>query len=157
MSVSTSGFALRINVTCPITGVDCGATAPPYRACCPADSFCPRLYNVDVSQQFEEEENIFSANNTNHDLQCCPTSANCTNILVQNPQCANQSWNLYDNGGYFCCEQGYTGYASTGNSDGCAEPGYAFRSGEVLLSIISTGVGKFVGYRRCRTRLIRMA
>ncbi|KAN0099324.1 hypothetical protein V8E51_013099 [Hyaloscypha variabilis] len=57
-----------------------------------------------------------------------------------NPQCANQSWNLYDNGGYFCCEQGFTGYASTTNSDGCAEPGYAFQSGEVLLPVISSGI-----------------
>ncbi|KAE9364224.1 hypothetical protein N431DRAFT_496815 [Stipitochalara longipes BDJ] len=97
MSVSTSGFALRINGTCPVTDVDCGPTESPYRACCPADSFCPSEYNI----------------------ECCPTSANCTEILLQNPQCANQSWNLYDNSGYFC---------------------YSFQSGEVLLPIISTGL-----------------
>lgn len=49
-SVSTSGFALRINGTRPSNGVDFGATAAPYRACCQADSFCPSQYNVDVSQ-----------------------------------------------------------------------------------------------------------
>jgi hypothetical protein len=79
--------------------------------------------------------------NVNRISQCCPTSANCTGILLQNPQCANQSWNLYDNSGYFCCEKGLIGYASTTDSDGCASPGYAFQSGEVVLAIISTGIG----------------
>jgi hypothetical protein len=54
MSVSNSGFALRINGTCPVTGVDCGATVAPYRACCPADSFCPSEYNIDVCQISEK-------------------------------------------------------------------------------------------------------
>jgi hypothetical protein len=79
--------------------------------------------------------------NVNRPSQCCPTSANCTGILLQNPQCANQSWNLYDNRGYFCCEKGLIGYASTTDSDGCASPGYAFQSGEVALRIVSTGIG----------------
>ncbi|KAH8592590.1 hypothetical protein B0O99DRAFT_629251 [Bisporella sp. PMI_857] len=116
MSVSTLGFAVRVNGSCQSNEVDCGQTVFPYHACCPSGSFCPQQYNVN----------------------CCPTSANCTATLIQDPQCANQTWDLYDNNGYFCCHKGRTGYASTTNSDGCALPGYAFRSGEVLLNVITT-------------------
>jgi len=49
MSVSTSGFALRINGTCPSNDVDCGVTIEPYHVCCPGNSFCPSQYNVNVS------------------------------------------------------------------------------------------------------------
>ncbi|KAK3380992.1 hypothetical protein B0H63DRAFT_474716 [Podospora didyma] len=119
MSVSSSGFALRINGTCQLNEVDCGATVSPYHACCPEHSFCPSQYNVN----------------------CCPTSENCTRSLLQTPRCANQTWDLYDNDGFFCCLKGFVGYASTSNSDGCASPGYTFQSGEVLLRIISAGQG----------------
>ena len=57
MSVSTSGFALRINGTCPANDVDCGATVDPYRVCCPANSFCPSQYNVNVRQTLIYEPN----------------------------------------------------------------------------------------------------
>ncbi|KAK1767379.1 hypothetical protein QBC33DRAFT_67052 [Phialemonium atrogriseum] len=114
--MSISGFALRNNGSCADNEVDCGQTAAPYHACCPKSAFCPRQYNVD----------------------CCPSAENCTTTLLRDPQCANRSWDLYDNGGYFCCERGFVGYATPGNSDGCAAPGYAFRSGEKLLPIISS-------------------
>jgi len=55
MSVSTSGFALRNNGSCQANEVDCGVTKAPYHACCPADSFCPSQYNVDVSLNFLRE------------------------------------------------------------------------------------------------------
>ncbi|OIW33184.1 hypothetical protein CONLIGDRAFT_711117 [Coniochaeta ligniaria NRRL 30616] len=118
MSVSTSGFALRINGSCYSNQEDCGTTVDPFRVCCPQSSFCPSSYNVD----------------------CCPTAANCTTTLLRNPQCANQTWDLYDNAGYFCCLPGYTGYAATGTgSDGCAAPGYSFQPGDVALKLISAG------------------
>jgi hypothetical protein len=137
MSVSPSGFALRMNGSCQTSEVDCGATVAPYRACCPSGSFCPSQYNVDASQTLSLQDMDADS------AQCCPTSANCTNTLLQNPQCANQTWGLYDNGGYFCCQKGVAGYAATTDSDGCASPGYIFRSGEILLEIVSTGQGIF--------------
>ncbi|SPO04124.1 uncharacterized protein DNG_06807 [Cephalotrichum gorgonifer] len=117
MSASPSGFALRKNGTCGAAEVDCGRTVAPYRACCPESSFCPTQYNVD----------------------CCPSSSNCTAELVREPHCANTTWDLYDNGGYFCCEKGLVGYAATTNSNGCAQPGYAFQDGETVLKLISAG------------------
>ncbi|KAJ9211655.1 hypothetical protein DTO166G4_6794 [Paecilomyces variotii] len=115
--VSTSGFALRINGSCADTEQDCGGTVGSFRACCPAGSFCPSQYNVN----------------------CCPSSANCTESLVAKPKCANETWDLYDNNGYFCCLQDTTGYSTPGNSDGCASPGYPFSEDETLLSKISAG------------------
>ncbi|KAJ9245521.1 hypothetical protein DTO169E5_826 [Paecilomyces variotii] len=115
--VSTSGFALRINGSCADNEQDCGGTVGSFRACCPAGSFCPSQYNVN----------------------CCPSSANCTESLVAKPKCANETWDLYDNNGYFCCLQDTTGYSTPGNSDGCASPGYPFSEDETLLSKISAG------------------
>jgi len=81
-------------------------------------------------------------NSSTDGAQCCPTLANCTESLLQlpQPQCANQTWDLYDNNGYFCCLPGLVGYAATlTNTDGCAAAGYALRSGEILLPLISAG------------------
>lgn len=114
-----SGFAVRANGSCLSTEVDCGQTMKPYHACCPAGSYCPAQYNV----------------------ACCPSSANCTETLLQSPSCANTTWNLYDNEGYFCCEPGKIGYASPKSfSDGCADPGVP-PDGAVLLSVVSVGQG----------------
>lgn len=49
MSVTPSGFALRMNGSCSANQEDCGGTVDPYRICCPKSSFCPHSYNVDVS------------------------------------------------------------------------------------------------------------
>ena len=114
-----SGFALRRNGSCLGTETECGETVSPYHACCPSGSFCPHQYNV----------------------ACCPTAANCTQTLLPDPQCANADWDLFDNNGYFCCLRGLAGYATPGNTDGCAEAGYRFQDGEQLLRTISTGKG----------------
>lgn len=115
-----SGFALRRSGSCLATEQECGATVQPYHACCPSGSYCPPpQYNV----------------------ACCPTAANCTQALLPDPQCANAEWDLFDNGGYFCCLHGLAGYATPGNSDGCAEAGHVFQAGEQLLKTISTGRG----------------
>ncbi|GAQ07955.1 hypothetical protein ALT_5276 [Aspergillus lentulus] len=112
-----AGFALRKNGTCLDTEVDCGATLHPFRACCPAGSHCPSQYNVD----------------------CCPSAANCTQLLVETPKCANETWDLYNYYGYFCCENGTTAFGTSSNSDGCALPGYKFDSSETLLPVVSKG------------------
>ncbi|KAL4864754.1 WD40-repeat-containing domain protein [Aspergillus spectabilis] len=94
---STFGWALRQNGSCLDTEEDCGVTVEPYRVCCPGGSYCPNALNV----------------------ACCPSESNCTEALEARPHCANSTWDLYINGGYFCCEQGTTGYAKDGGSDGC--------------------------------------
>ncbi|KAI0597953.1 hypothetical protein F4775DRAFT_601912 [Biscogniauxia sp. FL1348] len=49
----------------------------------------------------------------------CRTGENCTANLAAAPFCANSSWIMYNNAGYFCCEEGQVGY-NNGNTDGCA-------------------------------------
>ncbi|GFF28281.1 hypothetical protein IFM46972_02306 [Aspergillus udagawae] len=112
-----AGFALRKNGTCLDTEVDCGTTLQPFRACCPGGSYCPSQYNVN----------------------CCPSAANCTQVLVKKPKCANETWDLYNFYGYFCCEKGTTAFGTDSQSDGCALPGYKFESSETLLPIVSSG------------------
>jgi hypothetical protein len=63
---------------------------------------------------------------------------------VKTPKCANETWDLYDNNGYFCCLQDTTGYSTPEDSDGCASPGYPFAEDETLLSKISAGKGMHI-------------
>ena len=118
----TSGWAQRRNGTCGPQQTECGQTVAPFHVCCPGGSSCPAQYNV----------------------ACCQSKDNCTAALVANPHCANPGWDLYDNGGFFCCLAGHTGYATPDNTDGCAEPGYQFKSGEQLLKLVSAGQRKSV-------------
>ncbi|KAL9036423.1 MAG: hypothetical protein Q9180_004311 [Flavoplaca navasiana] len=112
-----SGFAIRRMGSCPTNEVDCGATAAPYHACCPSGSSCPPQYNID----------------------CCPSPANCTLTLLEEPRCANASWTLYDNHGYFCCAPGTIGYNDSRTfSDGCAAPGTPPQGAEYL-AVVSAG------------------
>ncbi|KAK0704353.1 hypothetical protein B0H67DRAFT_348209 [Lasiosphaeris hirsuta] len=119
MAASPSGFALRLNgSSCLGQEVDCGTTVAPYRVCCPAGSFCPSQYNIN----------------------CCPSADNCTALLIENPRCANGTWDLYDNGGFFCCLKGLFGYAArVTDSNGCGSEGYILKSGEVRLPLIKAG------------------
>ena len=115
-----SGFAIRRTGSCPTNEVDCGTTAAPYHACCPPGSSCPPQYNVD----------------------CCPSPANCTLTLLEEPRCANASWTLYDNHGYFCCAPGSIGYNDSRTfSDGCAAPGTPPQGAEYL-AVVSAGQSK---------------
>ncbi|THC86965.1 hypothetical protein EYZ11_013589 [Aspergillus tanneri] len=67
----------------------------------------------------------------------------CHGALEAKPFCANSTWDLYYNGGYFCCEQGATAFAKEGGgSDGCAIPGYHLQSGEQKVPIIASASGK---------------
>ncbi|KAI1425370.1 hypothetical protein F5Y12DRAFT_795920 [Xylaria sp. FL1777] len=108
------GWAIRRNGSCLLTKeVDCGATVHPYRACCPSSSSCPPgQYNV----------------------ACCPPDINCTSSIVETPSCANSSWVMYNNGGYFCCEKGQVGYNLT-NTDGCIMSGEALPDGAVPVAV----------------------
>ncbi|KAE8162700.1 hypothetical protein BDV40DRAFT_312250 [Aspergillus tamarii] len=113
----TTGFAVRKNGSCLRTESDCGETVGGFRGCCPGGTFCPHAYNID----------------------CCPAGKNCTESLVQEPRCANATWDLYDNGGYFCCPHDTIGFALAGQFDGCAGTGYSFGDQDTRLKVISSG------------------
>ncbi|KAA8652746.1 uncharacterized protein ATNIH1004_001651 [Aspergillus tanneri] len=115
------GWALRKNGSCLAhLEVDCGITVNPFRVCCPSGSFC--LHDKNVA--------------------CCPSEPKCHGALEAKPFCANSTWDLYYNGGYFCCEQGATAFAKEGGgSDGCAIPGYHLQSGEQKVPIIASASG----------------
>lgn len=112
------GFAIRRNGTC-LAGIEtiCGATSNGMVGCCPNGLSCPEAYNID----------------------CCPNGKNCTMTIVQTPRCSNSSWDLFDNGGYFCCEHGLAAYNNRGTNI-CASPGSS-PSG-VLLALIKAGESK---------------
>lgn len=49
---------------------------------------------------------------------------------------------MYDNDGYFCCEQKHKGYKNKiSEGDGCATTGYVLKSGEEWLDIVVAGKG----------------
>ncbi|KAI0193210.1 hypothetical protein EV127DRAFT_11703 [Xylaria flabelliformis] len=109
------GWAIRRNSSCILTQeVDCGETANGYRACCPSSTTCPSQYNV----------------------ACCPASTNCTAAIVETPSCANSSWIMFDNAGYFCCESGQVGY-NLRNTDGCSKSGKALPANANPLAVVS--------------------
>ncbi|KAI1269467.1 hypothetical protein F5Y18DRAFT_370062 [Xylariaceae sp. FL1019] len=113
---SLYGWAIRRPDSC-LQGleVDCGATADPFHACCPSAETCPPdQYNV----------------------ACCPPGKNCTEAIVQAPFCSNSSWNMYDNNGYFCCQDGWVGYETKGNSDGCSQSGESLPDGAFALAVV---------------------
>jgi hypothetical protein len=116
------GFAIRRDTNC-LAGVevDCGATVAPFRGCCPVDLKCPPSYNI----------------------ACCPTEANCTDALLAAPQavCANATWDLFDNGGHFCCEHDWTGY-NLSNTNGCTRPGASLVGGALALRLLRAGIGE---------------
>lgn len=109
------GFAIRRNGSC-LAGIEvgCGATANGMVGCCPNGLQCPQAYNID----------------------CCPTGKNCTMEIVETPRCSNSSWDLYDNGGYFCCERNRPAYNNSGTNI-CASPGSTGRG--ILLELILAG------------------
>ncbi len=132
MSVDLSGWAIRRNASTCLEGreTDCGATRSPFRACCPSSTVCPRQYNV----------------------ACCPysTGENCTATLVETPRCANSSWIMYDNGGFFCCQKGEVGY-DRGGTNGCSRSGLAIPDGALPLAVVDQGTYGRAHYTRPRT------
>ncbi|KAI8949646.1 hypothetical protein F4801DRAFT_391658 [Xylaria longipes] len=109
------GWAIRRNGWCLLSKeVDCGETANGYRACCPSITTCPHQYNA----------------------ACCPPDTNCTAAIVDTPSCANSSWIMFDNAGYFCCESGQVGY-DLGNTDGCSMSGKPLPADANPLAVVS--------------------
>lgn len=140
----TSGWALRANQTCPTTESDCGPTANGFFGCCPASSPCLIQYNnvccppskpcpspQDSSQLkycFRFSRHVLTP--ISHEIV---SDTNCTDALVASgPWCADPTWVLCDNNGYFCCLPGLTCYNDS-NIDGCAYPGYQVRANQQVL------------------------
>ncbi|KAL4896199.1 hypothetical protein BDV59DRAFT_129816 [Aspergillus ambiguus] len=86
------GFALRRMGGCLDSESKCYATWGGYWGCCPGDAVCPGAEK-------------YIPNNI-----CCPSSANCTNQLLEQPHCANTTWNMFYFQAYFCCEPGQYGF-----------------------------------------------
>lgn len=128
MSLVTPGFAIRRDQTC-LSGleVDCGATGRDgFHACCPSSLICP---------------------GPQYNAICCPAGdESCTEkALAEKPQppCANATWDMFDNGGYFCCEPGVQGY-NRSNTNWCGRPSQVSIAASVVvqtLSVVREGVG----------------
>ncbi|KAI0896576.1 hypothetical protein F4806DRAFT_431889 [Annulohypoxylon nitens] len=109
------GWAIRRNGSCLLwQEVDCGEKKAPYRACCPSSTVCPNQYNT----------------------ACCQAGTNCTDTIVETPRCANSSWIMYDNAGFFCCDPGYVGY-KLDLTDGCSRSGEGIPDGAYPLAQIN--------------------
>lgn len=125
-----SGYAIRRNSTCEAGENQCtksGATWGDYQACCPGNSFC------------------FDSNTGIPNIICCENQNNCTAIVADTPSCANQTWNLFDYKGGFCCEQGDSAF---GVDDrvlvGCTE---ALQSGnDSFIDLKTLSTGEFIAY-----------
>jgi hypothetical protein len=121
MSLINAGFAIRRNGSCLRDVEDfCDKTADPFVACCPNSLICP-------------------LGQTNYD--CCPLGSDCADprLTPSKPLCANATWDLFDNEGYFCCEKGLKAYNSNG-TNGCSRA-EEVPEGVQLLSLLTTGVG----------------
>lgn len=111
------GWAIRRNGSCLLTQeVDCGETVAPFHACCPSSTVCPTQWNV----------------------ACCQSGTNCTATIAEEPRCANSSWAMFDNEGYFCCEDGQVGY-NNGGSDGCSRSGASIPNNALPLAEVDQG------------------
>jgi hypothetical protein len=122
MSLINSGFAIRRNGSClRDIEVFCDRTTDPFVACCPASLVCPY-------------------GQTTHD--CCPLGSDCADPILTPPKplCANATWDLYDNVGYFCCEKGLIGY-NRNKTNGCSKEGEV-PQGVQMLSRLTVGVGE---------------
>ncbi|KAI2624796.1 hypothetical protein GGS21DRAFT_318102 [Xylaria nigripes] len=109
------GWAIRRSGSCLLPEEnDCGQTVAPYRACCPSSTTCINQYNT----------------------ICCPSNTNCTAEFVKTPLCADRSWIMFNNNGYFCCLNGQVGF-NLGGSDGCSPSGIDLPDNAKPLAVIS--------------------
>lgn len=123
VDLSRSGWAIRRADSCLSIGeVDCGATAAPFHACCPTGTTCPSQYNA----------------------ACYPPgAANYTDVFVDAPRCADPSWTMFDNGGYFCCDSDEVGWnQSRSYSNGCSPSGEELPDGALPLAVVQQEQGQ---------------
>ncbi|KFY06431.1 hypothetical protein V491_08633, partial [Pseudogymnoascus sp. VKM F-3775] len=113
------GYAAREKIACRLGEQDCGQTVSPYHACCPGNTQC------------------FSPG---YNARCCEPDEDCKEELTKLAKCANPEHDMYDNEGFFCCEQGKKGYANhKTNGDGCGDQDYKLGDYEEFLTIEVSG------------------
>ncbi|KAH7066242.1 hypothetical protein BKA63DRAFT_158128 [Paraphoma chrysanthemicola] len=120
MSLINPGFAIRRNGSCLAdVEVPCGTTRAPFVGCCPNGLICPPGQN---------------------NLDCCPPDSDCADIYISPPKaiCANATWDMYNNDGYFCCEKGLRGY-NRNDTNGCSREGEV-PAGVEILRLLTPGV-----------------
>lgn len=128
-SLVQPGFAIRRERQClPGFEIDCGSTGVDgFRGCCPTSLVCDT-----------KARNRY----------CCPPDDDsCTESALAakpEPPCANATWDLFENGGYYCCEHGVQAY-NRSDTNWCGKPS---RSGAatmavVTLSLLREGVGTY--------------
>ena len=113
----TTSYALRQNGSCSNDLVDCGATAASFHACCPQGTICPH---------------------STRDISCCPAGEDYTQPVATLPQCADPSWKLFDDYGYFCCAPDRQGFVKPKDYKGCADPGYSLLKDEQWVKMVLT-------------------
>ncbi|KFX86412.1 hypothetical protein V490_09089, partial [Pseudogymnoascus sp. VKM F-3557] len=85
------GYAVR-EKKCLAGQRDCGVSAAPFHACCTENTYCASL----------------SLNS-----RCCEKDEaddDCADRVEKDPKCANAEHDMYDNDGFFCCDQSKKGY-----------------------------------------------
>ena len=97
------GFPLRRNVSCLEDETDCGPSWGYFHSCCPGAAVCP-------GSETPYYNNV-----------CCPNRSNCTEPLLASPHCANETAELYDSDGPFCCLPGEQGFSTSEGGVGCAK------------------------------------
>lgn len=77
-------------------------------------------------------------------MQCCPkTNLECQAEVDDDPRCSNPRWDLFRNFGYFCCQNGFTGYNATKTGTNGCKPGKDdLEKNQQRLEIIRKGEGK---------------
>ena len=141
LSQGTSSWALRVNNSCLSGDSDCGPTIDYFHACCPPTSPCQSQYNSVCCPDRESSSAVTETTRKECRTWLTPSSyyleaINCTGTLVASgPRCADPTYNLCDNGGYFCCLPQQFCY-SNGDTDGCADAGYELRPGQSFLPTI---------------------
>ncbi|KAI9370131.1 hypothetical protein BJX61DRAFT_516650 [Aspergillus egyptiacus] len=119
------GVAIRRNGTCDSAAneVKCSVNWDPWHVCCPENTVCGT------------------------GGLCCPTDSDCSAPIMQDPHCANNAtWDLYNLGGYFCCDSRTNGFEATNlvyngsqvSGVGCAE---GYPSGEYTNVLVPVARG----------------
>ncbi|PLB38329.1 uncharacterized protein BDW47DRAFT_117347 [Aspergillus candidus] len=121
---SPYGFALRRSGGCLDDEVDCGETWKPFHTCCPGRTFCP-----------PNQKNV----------KCCPSNADCLQLIEGDPHCGNGTANMYDakvddEHGYFCCDPAEKGFMRPNSFVGCTADIGDLGASTSLMSIVSKGM-----------------
>ncbi|KFY58939.1 hypothetical protein V497_04559, partial [Pseudogymnoascus sp. VKM F-4516 (FW-969)] len=113
------GYAVR-EKKCLAGQRDCGPSAVPFHACCTENTFCASLsLNARCCEKDEADDD-------------------CADRVEKDPKCANAEHDMYNNDGFFCCDQSKKGYRNQ-DADGCADQDYVLKGKEEWLTIYKSG------------------